>query len=169
MPPLPRLGFELQMPEGSERLRYFGRGPVESYIDKRLASRLGLFETTVTDHFEPYVRPQENCAHADTTWMDISSAAGHGLLFASVNAPFSFNAAHFTPKQLTETGHNYALVPLRETVVNIDYRHAGIGSNSCGPELRQDYRLDAGEYRFSFRILPCIINNTDEFAEAGRA
>ena len=169
MPPLPRLGFELQMPEGSERLRYFGRGPVESYIDKRLASRQGLFETTVTDHFEPYVRPQENCAHADTAWMDVSSLAGHGLLFASVNAPFSFNAAHFSPMQLTETGHDYELVPMKETVINIDYRHAGIGSHSCGPELRKDYRLDAEAYSFSFRILPCIVNNTDEFAEAGRA
>ncbi|MBR7184279.1 MAG: DUF4981 domain-containing protein [Clostridia bacterium] len=168
MPPLPRLGFELQMPEGSERLRYFGRGPVESYIDKRLASRQGLFETTVTDHFEPYVRPQENCAHADTVWMDVSSVAGHGLLFASVNVPFSFNAAHFTPKQLTETAHDYELVPMKETVINIDYRHAGIGSHSCGPELREDYRLNAEAYSFSFRILPCIVNDTDEFAEAGR-
>ncbi len=167
-PTLPRLGFELSMPEGSERLRYFGRGPVESYIDKRLASRLGLFETTVTDHFELYVRPQENCAHADTAWMDVSSVAGHGLLFAKTDADFSFNAAHFSPKQLTETAHDYELVPLRETVINIDYRHAGIGSHSCGPELRKDYRLDGEHYAFSFRVLPCRPNDTDEFAEAGR-
>ena len=168
MPPLPRFGFVTRMPEGSERLRYFGRGPVESYLDKRLASRLGLFETTVTDNFEPYVRPQENCAHADTAWMDISSPAGRGLYFASVNAPFSFNASHFTDEQLTATGHDYELVPMPETVVHIDYRHAGIGSASCGPDLNPKYALSETEIAFSFRILPGIINDIDEFAEAGR-
>ncbi|MBR6708544.1 MAG: DUF4981 domain-containing protein [Clostridia bacterium] len=168
IPFLPRIGFEMQMPEGAERLRYFGRGPVESYIDKRHASRLGLFETTVTEHFEHYVRPQENCAHADTKWMDVSSHAGHGLLFAAVDGDFSFNASHFTPHQLTETAHDYELVPRKETVINIDYRHSGIGSNSCGPELDRRWRLDADHYTFSFRILPCFVNNTDEFAEMGR-
>ncbi len=168
MSPLPRFGFVTQMPEGNERLRYFGRGPVESYLDKRLASRLGLFETTVTEHFEPYVRPQENCAHADTAWMDISTAAGRGLLFASVNASFSFNASHFTTEQLTNTDHDYELVAMPETVVHIDYRHAGIGSASCGPDLNPKYALSETEIAFSFRILPGIINNMDEFAEAGR-
>jgi beta-galactosidase len=151
------------MPEESERLEYFGRGPVESYIDKRLASRLGRFETTVSDHFEHYVRPQENMAHADTKWMAVSSIAGNGILALRDGQDFSFNCSHYTAQQLTETRHDYELVPLKETVVHIDYRHAGIGSNSCGPELMEQYRLKETEFTFRVKLLPALINDVDPF------
>jgi beta-galactosidase len=163
LPPLPRFGITFSMPEESERLEYFGRGPVESYVDKRLASRLGRFETTVSDHFEHYVRPQENMAHADTKWMAVSSIAGNGILAVRDEKDFSFNCSHFTAKQLTETRHDYELVPLKETVVHIDYRHAGIGSNSCGPELMEQYRLKETEFTFRVKLLPALINDVDPF------
>ncbi len=168
MPFLPRFGYEFKMPAGNERLVYFGRGPVESYEDKRLASHQGVFETTVTENFEPYVRPQENMAHADTEWASFSNLSGHGLLALCCDKPFSFNCAHFTAKQLTETAHNYELVPQKETVVNIDYRHSGIGSNSCGPALRKDYRICETEFDFSFRLKPAFFHDSDPFAEAGK-
>ena len=168
LPPLPRFGFEFKMPEENERLIYFGRGDVESYIDKNLASRKGVFETTVSDHFEPYVRPQENMAHIDTDWMAVSNLSGHGLYALSTGKSFSFNCSHFTPKQLTETAHDYELVPLKETVVNIDYRHAGIGSASCGPTLAKRWRLTDSVIDFSFRLLPARVNDLDPFEEYGR-
>ena len=165
LPNLPRFGVMFTMPEGSERLRYFGRGPIESYIDKRLASRLGVFETLVSDHFEHYVRPQENMAHADTRWAFVSNLSAHGLFFAKTEEDFSFNCAHFTPMQLTETRHDYELVPMKDTVVNLDARHNGIGSNSCGPVLHPDYQFNATAFRFSIRILPAFVNNIDPFEE----
>ena len=167
-PPLPRFGFAFKMPEENERLRYFGRGEVESYVDKCLAARKGVFETTVTDHFEPYVRPQENMAHTDTDWVAISNLTGHGLYAFSTDRAFSFNCAHYTAKQLTETAHDYELVPLKETVVNIDYRHAGIGSNSCGPVLSEEWQLSGDKIDFEFRIKPAFINDLDPFEEFGR-
>ena len=162
-PMLPRFGLQLTMPHGMEYIRYFGRGECESYIDKRLASKLGLYSTTAIENFEHYVRPQENSAHTDTRWFTLSTAAGHGVLFAMDSAPFSFNCCRFTPEQLTATRHDYELVPMKETVVNIDYRHNGIGSNSCGPQLAKQYRFDEKEFRFSFRILPCFVNDIDPF------
>ena len=156
MSPLPRFGFVMQMPEGNERLRYFGRGPVESYRDKRHASRQGLFETTVTDHFEHYVRPQENMAHADTRWMMVSSVAGQGLLAVTTGKDFSFNCAHFTPAQLTDTAHDYELVPMKETCVNLDTMQSGVGSNSCGPVLIDKYRFNDENIDFTIRIVPEI-------------
>ena len=168
LPELPRFGVQFNMPEGTENLRYFGRGPIESYIDKRLASKLGEYSTTVTEHFEPYVRPQENMAHADTRWCAVTSLTGHGLLALRTEKPFSFNCSHFTPAQLTATRHNYELKPLRDTVVNIDYRHAGIGSNSCGPVLKQCWRLDEKQFDFSFRLLPAFIADIDPYKEAGK-
>ena len=168
LPELPRFGIQFNMPEGTENLRYFGRGPVESYIDKRLASKLGEYTTTVTDHFEPYVRPQENMAHADTRWCAVTSLTGHGLLAVRTEKPFSFNCSHFTPAQLTATRHNYELKPLSDTVVNIDYRHAGIGSNSCGPVLKECWRLSEKQFNFSVRLMPTFIADVDPYKEIGK-
>ena len=168
LPELPRFGIQFNMPEGTENLRYFGRGPIESYIDKRLASKLGEYSTTVTEHFEPYVRPQENMAHADTRWCAVTSLTGHGLLAVRTEQPFSFNCSHFTPAQLTATRHNYELKPLRDTVVNIDYRHAGIGSNSCGPVLKECWRLGEKQFNFSVRLMPTFIADIDPYKEIGK-
>ena len=167
-PFLPRFGYEFLMPVDNERLVYFGRGPVESYVDKRLASFQGVFATSVTEHFEHYVRPQENMAHADTEWVSVSNLSGHGLLVLSADKSFSFNCSHFTSAQLTKTAHDFELVPLKETVVNIDYRHSGIGSNSCGPVLNEKWRLDEREFDFSFRLKPSFIDDTEPFEELGR-
>ena len=95
-------------------------------------------------------------AHAETRWADIYSEAGHGLMLTSTEdtETFSFNCSHFTPTQIAKTRHDYELVPKKETVVNIDYRNSGIGSNSCGPVLSKPYRIEAGEHRFAFRLLP---------------
>ena len=162
---LPRFGMTFRMPADCEYLHYFGKGPMESYADKQKAARLSRFSSTVTDHFEHYVRPQENMAHAETRWMEVADVAGQGILVTNTesNRDFSFNCSHFTAEQLTKTAHDYELVPLADTVVNIDYRHTGIGSNSCGPALEPQWRFEEKNFKFSFRLLPTQINNVDPF------
>ena len=71
--------------------------------------------------------------------------------------------------QLTKTAHDYELQPLAQTVVNIDYRHAGIGSNSCGPKLFEKYRLSEKAFRFTFRLLPALVNDTNWYEESTKA
>ncbi|MBQ9784434.1 MAG: DUF4981 domain-containing protein [Clostridia bacterium] len=164
---LPRFGLEFKMPADCEQLSYFGRGPVESYADKKHASRVSRYATTVTEHFEHYVRPQENMAHTDTRWVEVANMAGQGLLATNTDATatFSFNCSHFTPEMLTETAHDYELVPLAETVVHLDYRHSGIGSNSCGPVLDKELRIDEQAFRFAVRLLPVRVNDVCPFAK----
>lgn len=149
----PRFGMRLTMPEGAEQMRYFGYGPNESYIDKRLASKLGEYKSTVTENYEPYVFPQENSSHWGCRWADVHTVAGHGFLFTSCE-PFSFNASHFSPEQLTETRHHYELKREPETTVMLDMRMDGIGSNSCGPELAEKYRFNETEFSSSVTIKP---------------
>ena len=163
---LPRFGLRLHMPEGNESMQYFGYGPMESYSDKRLAARLSRYETTVSANFEHYVRPQENGAHGGCRYAAVSAASGQGLCFFADG--FSFSASHFTPEQLTETAHDYALRPLRETVVILDYRQSGIGSNSCGPWLSEKEQFNEKQFRFRLRILPAFLGDTDLFEEAAR-
>ncbi len=86
----------------------------------------------------------------------------------ATEAPFSFNCSHFTAEQLTKTAHGFELVPLKETVVHIDYRHAGIGSASCGPALHPRLQLKENAIDFSFRLLPAFVNDTDPFEEMNR-
>ena len=153
---LPRLGVQFEMPEGMEKLSYFGCGPMETYQDKRQAGLVGIYRSTVTDHFEHYIRPQENMAHTETHWVKINTEAGHGLMVQPANDTdsISFNCSHYTPHQLVETRHDYELVPKKETVVNIDCCQSGIGSHSCGPALQHIYRVERGSYRFAFRLMP---------------
>ena len=160
---LPRFGLALVMPEGTERLKWFGRGEVESYADKHLASRLGLWETTVTDNFEHYVKPQENGAHNGTYWAAAASLVGHGLFVSANGAEFSFNASHYSDKTLTETRHDYELIPAKETFFNIDYKQSGIGSNSCGPALDEKWQLKEKKFAFTLHLVPMHLNDVDPF------
>jgi beta-galactosidase len=168
LPHLPRFGLEFTMPEGTENLTYFGRGPVESYADKQHASYVGLFRTTVSENFEPYVKPQENGAHAGTKWVSVSSLIGHGICALSTARDFSFNCSHISTAQLTSTAHNDELIPQKETVVNLDYRHDGIGSNSCGPGLAPKWQFAEKKFTFTVRVLPAFVEGIDPFEEIGR-
>jgi beta-galactosidase len=153
------------MPEMNEKFAYFGRGPMESYCDKRLASWVGLFRSDVCDNHEPYVFPQENSSHDDTLWATVANFAGHGLLFSAPESVFTVNASHYSAKQLTDCRHEYELVPAKETFVYLDYKQSGIGSNSCGPGLEGKWQLNEKEFSFALRIKPVMVNDIDPFME----
>ncbi|MBR6411020.1 MAG: DUF4981 domain-containing protein [Clostridia bacterium] len=162
-PFLPRFGILTGLSSELELLTYFGRGPAESYVDKRHASRAGLFHTTVSDHFEHYVRPQENMAHCDTSWLSLTNLNAFGLFVFRKGDRFSFNCSHFTPKALTETPHDYELVPDKTTWLCVDKAQSGVGSNSCGPKLSEAYQLRDAEYTLSFRLLPARAADVNAF------
>lgn len=150
---LPRFGYEIVMPANSEKYSYFGLGPVESYSDKHLAARMGLFRGEVKDNMEHYVYPQENSSHTGTLYATVKSIAGHGLRFEN-DESFVFRASHYSTAQLTEAMHDYELSPSEKTYINIDYKQSGIGSNSCGPELPAQLRLSEKQFDFVFTVTP---------------
>lgn len=160
LPYLPRFGVQFTMPKGNELVEYFGYGPHESYIDKHRSSRKSKFATTVDEMFENYLRPQENGSHYNTDWAVVSNNQGMGLLFIGEDN-FSFNAAHYTPMDLTHARHPHELKKRQETIVNIDYGMSGVGSNSCGPELLEKYRLSEKSFTFKFRMKPVFKHELD--------
>ncbi len=152
---LPRIGLQLTMPEGFESFSYFGYGPHESYVDKNLSTYVDKFETTVTDNFEHYVRPQENSSHYGTKWANVKNADGVGICCTPNDFDsFSVNAQHFTANMLREANHDYELEPLKETVLNLDFKHLSCGSASCGPISLDKYRLLDKTFDFTFRLFP---------------
>ncbi len=152
---LPRFGINLVMPEGNESFAYFGLGPGGAYNDFKLAARKSIFCTTVTDNFEPFIRPQENSSHCETRWAEITNLSGHGLRLASA-ADCSVNASHYSIQTLDAETHNDRLVPDEKTYVQFDYGMTGLGSNSCGPMTRPQFQLDEPSFHFCFTVRPIM-------------
>ncbi len=111
----------------------------------------------MTENFEHYVRPQENSAHYGCKWASLSSVTGYSLFFAADS--FSLSASHYEPHYLTTFKHDFELVPKRESTVIIDYRNSAIGSNSCGPALKESLRISEKEFDFEFSIKPEAVGN----------
>jgi len=161
-PFLPRFGIRLFLPQEMDTLTYNGMGPVESYQDKHYASQHGIYTGKVRDEYVPYIRPQEHGSHFDCSYVKISaadadlSAGGQAeterALTVSSADRFSFNASVYTEEELTEKRHAFELAESGFTVLCIDYKQSGIGSNSCGPELLPQYRFDETEFCFSVKI-----------------
>lgn len=150
-PQLPRFGIRLHLKEEYESLKFYGLGPHESYRDKYRSCSHGLYESTIEEQFEDYLRPQENGSHADCDYLMIEK---EDLTFIAVSPkPFSFNVSYYTQEELTKKAHNFELEKSGNTIVCLDYAQNGIGSNSCGPELRDEYQLDEEAFVFEMKLL----------------
>lgn len=159
LPWLPRFGLELVLAPGNEEVEYSGLGPHESYIDKRLSVRQGVYLTSVDQMFVPYIVPQEFGSRYDTNWAIVSNEQGMGLRIDAPQ-PFSFQAAHYKAQDLTEATHLHQLKRRPEAYVHLDYRMSGVGSNSCGPELAERYRIEEKQINFELTLKP--VNKEDE-------
>lgn len=151
-PALPRFGLRLFCDSAMDRVSYYGLGPMESYCDKHRAASHGTYTSGVEDLHEDYIRPQENGSHWDCSYAVLESEA-YGLA-ALGQETFSFNASVYTQEELTEKRHNYELQPSGCTVWCLDLGQSGLGSNSCGPELGEAYRLETKEMEFKLRLIP---------------
>ena len=135
-PYMPRFGLQLVLPEDQDQVEYIGYGPTESYQDKHRACWVDRFTTTVDELLEDYVKPQENGSHYHCAFVKV------GELKAEGTKPLSFTASYYTAQELTEKMHNYELEKSGHVIWHLDYGMSGVGSNSCGPELLKQYRLN---------------------------
>ena len=153
-PDLPRFGVRMFLDKKLSAARYFGMGPQESYCDKHQASSHGLYQANVDDLHEDYIRPQENGSHYDCEYVELNNSR-YGIVVSAENA-FSFNASYYTQEELEEKTHNYELTESDSVVFCVDYALNGIGSNSCGPVVLDQYRFDDVLFRFQFTLIPYV-------------
>jgi beta-galactosidase/evolved beta-galactosidase subunit alpha len=148
---IPRIGLRMELPETLEHIRWLGLGPGESYSDVRLGARLGVWSADVDALHTPYIFPQENGNRSDARWITLKDDAGAGISIDGVPT-IDFSLQRFTPEQLDRAKHRHELIPDPFLTLHLDYRQNGIGSNSCGPEPLECYRLRPEPFRFGVRL-----------------
>jgi beta-galactosidase len=147
---LPRVGTVLELRPGHEHLEWFGRGPHETYPDRRRGGRVGTWRSPVTDQLTPYVHPQECGGHADTRWLRVSGRDG-GIRI-DLERPGQVSALHVRAADLDAATHDVELQPRPETIVHLDGAHRGVGTASCGPDTLEPYVLRPGTYRWTWTL-----------------
>lgn len=144
---LPRLGFEFKLPYDTDKFRYFGMGPDESYCDMSRHAKIGWYESDADSEYVPYIMPQEHGNHTKTKVLKMKN----GLTFETENE-FDINVSHYTKEMLEKATHWNELKKDTGTNVRIDYKNSGIGSNSCGPGLMEMYQFSEKSIYFVFYI-----------------
>ena len=154
-----RFGMQMPMPESFENIIYYGRGPVENYIDRNHSTDLGIYSQTVTEQFYPYIRPQENGTKTDIRWWKLFNEEGNGLMFVA-EKPFSASALHYTMESLDDgceknQRHSNEIVPSELTNLLIDKVQQGLACvDSWGAIPLPEYRIPYGDYEFTFIMTP---------------
>lgn len=147
----PRIGWLFELAAGFEQLAWLGLGPHENYPDRKACCWQGWHTSTVTDQYTPYVMPQENGLKCDCSAVELSHDNGLKLRITSRQA-FAFSALHYHQDDLTGAFHTYDLSPRPETILCLDAAHRGVGTNSCGPDTLDAYRLLERNYKLDLTI-----------------
>ena len=156
-----RFGMVMQMPYSMDNSRYYGRGPIENYADRKLSQPIGIYSQTADEQFYPYIRPQETGTKADMRWWEQTQKSGTGLRVVA-DAPFYASALHYDISELDEgetkhQRHPQQLRPSAFTNLFIDGEHTGVGginSWSRDAEALPQYRVEYGNKTLSFSLVP---------------
>lgn len=154
-----RFGMQMQMPRSFETIEYYGRGPIENYIDRNHCTNLGIYRQSVTEQFYSYIRPQENGTKTDIRWWRMINKAGNGIEVVAAS-PFSASALHYTIESLDEgwskqQGHSPEVEEADLTNLCIDKIQAGLGCvNSWGSIALPEYQVPYQDYEFTFILSP---------------
>ena len=148
---MPRVGIRFEMPESFNLLRWFGRGPQESYADRYLSQMVGIWDSDVESQYHGYVVPQEHGAHHQTRWFTLQDNSGLQIRIASSN-PFSFSARFHHDLDITPA-KTIADLKRKETIeVHVDTALRGLGTGACGPDVLEKYQVSAGEHIWDWEI-----------------
>ena len=127
---IPVVGMQMTLPKAYERMTYFGSGPEENYTDRHSGTKVGRYETTVTDNFFPYMEPSETGNRTGVRWIALTDETGEGLLAAADNAPMEASALHYTPEALTQAKHPYQLTATENVILRLNAVQIGLGGDN---------------------------------------
>ena len=157
---MPRLGMRMILPAEYEMMTWLGRGPQETYADRKTGALIGLYNATVWEQYHPYVRAQETANHCDVRWVALRNATGEGLLVVG-EEPLSVSAWNFPmedieyrPSQM-ERRHGGSIQKKDMVWLNIDHKQMGVGGdNTWGAQVHPEYTITPHEWKYSFTLAP---------------
>ncbi len=152
-----RFGAVITLPSDYEDIVFYGEGPEDGYNDRRHGVHLGIWNTTVTDSFFPYPRPQDTGTKVGVRYFGLTSDKKNtGILIVAENE-VEASALHYSIGQLKAAKYPYLLrKAISSTYLSINYGSRGTGGASCGPDTLADYRLynDGRDYSYTYTIVP---------------
>ncbi len=152
---LARIGVTCTLSDIYDTIEYLGRGEWETYSDRKQCGIIGLFKTTPQEMFHYYVRPQTTGNRTDTRWIKITNDQGAGIMVTS-QRPFEFSAVPFSDKMLYENTHINGLKSDGNITLHLDAIQSGVGTATCGPGVRDEYRVPISIQQFDFTIYPLM-------------
>ncbi len=160
-PPLAKIGLKFEMPARFNQIQWYGRGPYETYADRKSSAKIGLYAGTVEEQHFPYIMAQENGNKTDVRWVAITNADGQGLLAIS-DSVLNVSVHNYTDAALLAAKKpGVPLVRDSVTVVNLDLAQMGLGGDdSWSPRVHTPYQLPPQVYSYSFRLKP--IDRSDD-------
>lgn len=151
IPPLARVGLRTALPNNFDEIEWYGRGPYESYEDRKESAFVGIYSGTVEEQHFPHVMPQENGNKTDVRWVKIMSDKG-AVCFTGVPL-INFNIQNYSDEALNESKNTHELIRGDKTYLHIDFRQMGLGGDdSWSPKVHREFLLNNYEYYFSFAI-----------------
>lgn len=166
LPNLPKYGMTLILPRQMDRVQWFGRGPHESYRDRKSGAQVGLYEESVENLLTPYIRPQENGNRTEVRWVALTDEGGVGLL-AVADSVLEFSALLFDDQDFDEGlaptyRHVWDLEPRDHVTLDLDFGQMGVGGDtSWGARPHAAYTLPPRSYRFRVRLVPFAVPGED--------
>jgi beta-galactosidase/beta-glucuronidase len=150
---LPRLGFMTRLGRGYSQVDWYGRGPQESYADRKDSAFIDRYSAMTDELFHPYIHPQENGNRTDVRWLRIFGSDCPTIKILG-KPSLNFSIHHCSLENLTKAQHTNEIKWSSLPYLYIDMAQTGLGSNSCGPDTLKEYRLDPKPYSFSFALMP---------------
>ena len=152
LPVVPKIGLSFQIDKKYSNLQWYGRGPHESYIDRKHSAFFGRYSGTVRDQYYPYIRPQENGNKTDIRWASISDEKGSGVLIYGLPT-FNLSVHQYSLDNLTKATHTHMIKDDGPTTVNLDHLVMGLGGDdSWNPRTHKEYLIPPGTYSYSFTL-----------------
>ena len=148
---IPKIGLQLQLPDSFQNINWYGRGPYETYPDRKTGAKFGSYETTVKDDYEPYIIPQDYGNKTDVYWTSISDPNGFGLLIKG-DQMFNTSAQMYDTDNMTRAYYRPQLKEVDYVTLNLDHKVSGVGCTAIS--ILNKYRVLPQEYKFTFYIKP---------------
>ncbi len=155
---LPRVGMNITLPASLENFTWYGRGPHETYPDRLLGGKFGIYRGKVEEQYIPYIMPQENGNKTGVRWVALTDNEGTGIMAAGMQE-LNASVHYFTARDLGIAKHTYEVNKRNEITLNLDHRMCGLGNGSCGPGVLPAYLVPPGNFSYNIRLRPFSLND----------